>query len=174
MLNVFSEERAKKDIIDCKATGADYIIVYMHWGEKNYKSITKKQELEAQKVADAGADYIIGANPHMVQIYDEIISVDGRCVPCFYSTGNFQAFMNQIPGNRDSVMVRIHLKKQEDGSIILTENNYIPFHTFKEYKGCNWTPLPVGGKYGKLLKVSGKDRFRVRIIEAIGDKITAL
>ena len=174
LLNIFSEDKARKDIEKCKASGAEYIIAYMHWGDKNYKSITKKQEKEAQEIANAGADYIVGANPHMVQIYDEIITNDGKCVPCFYSTGNFQAYMNQIPGNRDSVMIRIRLKKNEDGKIILEENNYIPFHTFKELNGCYLAPLSVGKKYNLEVKTPGKSKYYNRIREAVGDKIKAL
>ncbi len=170
-LNVFSEARAVKDIAECKAAGAKYIIAYMHWGRKNYKSITNVQQQEAQAVADAGADYIVGANPHVLQVYDEIISKDGKTVPCFYSTGNFQAFMNQIPGNRDSVMIRICLKKGLFGKIKLVENNYIPYHTYKEVDGCNWPPVALSQVYDKEVSVTGRKKFTRRIIEAIGEKI---
>lgn len=174
MLNVFSEERARKDIMDCRAAGAEYIIAYMHWGEKNYKSFTKKQGAEAKAIANAGVDYIVGANPHMVQAYDEICADDGRIVPCFYSTGNFQAYMNQIPGNRDSVLVRIRLQKKENGQIVLAENNYIPFHTFKETDGCYLTPLSVSKEHRQNVKVPSRNKYYARIKEAVGNKIEAL
>lgn len=173
-LNVFTQEKATADIKNCRAAGAEYIIAYMHWGKKNYKAITEKQAAEAQGIADAGADYIIGANPHIVQAYDIIKSADGRKVPCFYSTGNFQAYMNQIPGNRDSVMVRIKLKKGLFGKIKLVENNYIPYHTYKTYEDCYLTPISLGKTYDTELKLSGRNKFRKRIAEAIGDKIKAI
>lgn len=174
LLNVFSKEVAEADIRKCKEAGAEYIIAYMHWGKKNYKSITKEQAEEAQGIADAGADYIVGANPHVVQMYDNIKSCDGRIVPCFYSTGNFQAFMNQIPGNRDSVMVRIRLKKDKDGKITLEENAYIPYHTYKEKDGCHWAPQATSMKYDQDIKVSGRKKYYTRISTAVGDKVKAL
>lgn len=173
-LNIFDAKKAEMDIKACKEEGAEYIIAYMHWGQKNYKSITKEQALEAQKVADAGVDYIVGANPHMVQVYDEITTEDGRKVPCFYSTGNFQAFMNQIPGNRDSVMVRIRLNKNEDGKVVLTENGYIPYHTYKLVENCFLAPMAASKVYDKHLKVMGRNRYYNRISTAIGEKIKAL
>lgn len=174
LLNVFSQNVAEADIKKCKEAGAEYIIAYMHWGKKNYKSITKEQELEAQGIADAGADYIVGANPHVVQVYDNIKSCDGRSVPCFYSTGNFQAYMNQIPGNRDSVMVRIRLKKDKDGKVTLAENAYIPYHTYKEKDGCHWAPQATSMTYDQNIKVSGRKKYYTRISTAVGDKIKAL
>ncbi|MBO5994039.1 MAG: CapA family protein, partial [Firmicutes bacterium] len=38
MLNVFTEEKIKKDVKDLREAGAEYIIVYMHWGIKNFKN----------------------------------------------------------------------------------------------------------------------------------------
>lgn len=174
LLNVFSKATSEQDIRACRAAGAEYIIAYMHWGKKNYKQITKEQEKEAQEVADAGADYIVGANPHMVQVYDELTTGDGRTVPCFYSTGNFQAYMNQIPGNRDSVMVRIRLKRDASGKIILAENNYIPYHTYKEKNECSWTPLATSNVYNVKIKVPGRQKYFDRIAQAVGTKIEGL
>lgn len=172
-LHVFTPEKAMADIEACKADGAEYIIAYMHWGQKNYKSITKKQIKEAQEAADAGVDYIVGANPHMVQVYDDITAKDGRVVPCFYSTGNFQAYMNQIPGNRDSVMVRIRLKKEND-KVVLAENGYIPYHTYKSKEGCFLAPMATSEVYDQELPVSGRKKYYQRITEAVGDKVKAL
>lgn len=174
LLNIFSKNKATQDIAACKAAGAEYVIAYMHWGKKNYKSVTNAQVSEAQDVADAGADYIVGANPHMVQIYDEISASDGRRVPCFYSTGNFHAFMNQIPGNRDSIMVRIRLKRNQQGQVILAENNYIPYHTFKEKDGCYLVPLATSKKFDKHIKVPGRSKYFDRIKDVVGSKVEAL
>ena len=171
LLNIFSKAKAVEDIAKCKADGAEYVIAYMHWGKKNYKSITKEQQKEAQQVADAGADYIVGANPHMVQVYDEILAEDGRTVPCFYSTGNFQAYMNQIPGNRDSVMVRIRLNKDEQGKVVLAENKYIPYHVYKEINGHYLTPMVVTTKTDHGVTVPFRKKHFDRILEAVGDQV---
>lgn len=172
LLNVFTPERAKQDIQNCKAAGAEYIIAYMHWGKKNYKAITKPQSQEAQGIADAGADYIVGANPHVLQVYDEITACDGRIVPCFYSTGNFQAYMDQIPGNRDSVMVRVRLKRNADGAVVLDENGYIPYHTYTKVNRSNWAPVAVGGGFDKDVPVDDRSEYRKRVRLAIGKKIS--
>ena len=171
MLHVFSIQEAERDIRACREAGAEYIIVYMHWGEKNFRNVLPYQIKQAQEVADVGADYIVGSNPHMVQSYDEILSADGRTVPCFYSVGNFQSVMNQIPGNRDSVMARICLRKENDNSVKLVENAYIPFFTYNEVEGCRWTPIALTNNINKGIKKRNCQDYLSRIQEAIGEKI---
>ncbi len=174
MLNVFSKERAAADVKNCRAAGAEFIVAYMHWGHKNYRNITNVQKRESQEIADAGADYIVGANPHVVQIYDEIRSEDGRMVPCFYSIGNFQANMNQVPGNRDSVLVRIRLKRKWNGRIVLKENNYIPYHTYKERNGCYLAPVALSQQFDKEIAKPRQEEFHDRVVAAVGNKIEPL
>ncbi len=107
-LNIYYRERAERDIKECQAAGAEFIIAYMHWGMKNFLSITEDQQKDAEEIANLGVNYIVGANPHVIQKYEAIRTDDGRTVPCFYSTGNFLSIMNQVKGNRDSVIVRIN------------------------------------------------------------------
>lgn len=171
LLNNYTDEKAARDVADCRKDGAEYIIVYMHWGQKNYKNPTKSQITEAQGVADAGADYIIGSNPHVLERYDEINTKDGRIVPCFYSLGNFHARMNQIIGNRDSVMVKIKLERDADGKIRLSDNTYIPFFTFSRFEGCYLAPVSVSLAYhGDKKRYRRKDKYD-RIRKLIGNKI---
>ncbi len=173
-LHIFSEKTAKNDISACKAAGAEYVIVYMHWGYKNYRKPVDKQLEEARIVADAGADYIVGSNPHTVQPYDLITAEDGREVPCFYSVGNFQSVMKQIIENRDSVVVRIRLKKDENGRVWLEENGYIPCYTFNQCKESRWAPVSVGKRYHTGLKKKTTPVSYERTVKTIGDKIDAI
>lgn len=171
LLNIFSKERAVKDITDCREAGAEFVIAYMHWGVKNFRTITNKQSIEAQQIADAGIDYIVGANPHLVQMYDIITAGDGRKVPCIYSTGNFQAVMNQIPGNRDSVIMRIRLQKAKNGEVKLIENNFIPCYTYTECEGGRWTPVAINRKLNSRVKKRNRKNLYNRVVAEVGAKI---
>ncbi len=174
LLNIFTPEKAAQDIAACRAAGAEYIIAYMHWGLKNYRKPTKAQIKEAQEIVDAGADYVIGANPHVLQMYDVLVSKDGRKVPCFYSVGNFQSIMRQIPENPDSVIVRIRLQRNADGKVILAENNYIPCHTYLKRNGHRWAPVAVCNSFNKLVRKPKQTEFYDRIIGIIGNKIESM
>ena len=172
LLNNFSYERAAKDVEDLRKAGAEFVISYMHWGAKNYKTMTDIQIEEAQQMADAGADYIVGSNPHVLQPYDVLTSKSGKKVPCAYSVGNFQSIMNQIEGNRDSVMLQLTLKKDMMGNVVIEENNYIPFYTYTLMEGNHWAPVPLSLVYDFKLKRIKRKEHLARIVHAMGNKIT--
>ena len=68
---------------------ADIVIVGVHWGTENSHVVTDAQRILAQKIADWGADLIIGTHPHVIQPIEMVTSSDGSQVPVAYSLGNF-------------------------------------------------------------------------------------
>ncbi len=174
LLNIFSPEKAQKDIAACREAGAEYVIVYMHWGFKNFRNVVQHQVNGAQAVAEAGADYIIGSNPHMVQRYELLTTGDGRSVPCVFSVGNFQSVMNQIVGNRDCVIMRLRLTRAADGHIVLAENNYIPCYTYTTCGNSRWAPVAVSQQFNPSAKKKNRKSTYDRIVSAMGDGIRQL
>lgn len=63
---------------------SDFVIVYIHWGTENVAEPDWAQLDQAPKLAEAGADLIIGDHPHCLQG----IQYFGK-VPVIYSVGNF-------------------------------------------------------------------------------------
>lgn len=63
---------------------SDFVIVYIHWGTESTDELDWAQKEQAPKIAEAGADLIIGDHPHVLQPV-------GYCgdVPVVYSLGNF-------------------------------------------------------------------------------------
>ena len=76
---------------------ADAVIVSLHWGEEYSHCETQEQRDLAQRVADMGADLIIGGHPHVVQGAEMLSAADGRKVFCAYSLGNFLCAQNSMP-----------------------------------------------------------------------------
>lgn len=63
---------------------SDFVIVYIHWGTENEAEPDWAQLDQAPKLAEAGADLIVGAHPHCLQG----IEYYGN-TPVVYSLGNF-------------------------------------------------------------------------------------
>lgn len=63
---------------------SDFVIVYIHWGTESTDEIDWAQREQGPKIAEAGADLIIGDHPHVLQPV-------GYCgsVPVIYSLGNY-------------------------------------------------------------------------------------
>lgn len=66
------------------AEECDFLVVYVHWGSENTDELDWAQKDQALRLAQSGADLIIGDHSHCLQGIDV---VEG--VPVFYSLGNF-------------------------------------------------------------------------------------
>ncbi len=76
---------------------SDFVVVSMHWGSEYATKNSENQRMIAQKLADWGADLIIGTHPHVLQPVEELVSADGRKVLVAYSIGNFVSAQNEGP-----------------------------------------------------------------------------
>jgi hypothetical protein len=86
--------------------------------------------------------------------------------------GDFNAHINQIAGNRDSVLMRIHLTRDEDGTVKLVENNYIPFYTYTSLNKVGYVTVPLNSTLNGGLSLYRGTKFYQRIVSEIGSKIT--
>lgn len=62
----------------------DFILVFTHWGIEYHPQESYDQEAMARVAIDAGADFVVGAHPHVIQP-----SSSYRGKPIVYSLGNF-------------------------------------------------------------------------------------
>lgn len=65
-------------------THVDYLIVFMHWGIEYSSSQSAEQQATAHLAIEAGADFVVGSHPHVVQPHE---TYGGK--PIVYSLGNF-------------------------------------------------------------------------------------
>jgi len=72
----------------------NFVGVILHWGAEYSETPQKEQKLDAEKLITAGADFIVGHHPHVVQKH-EIINNK----PIFYSIGNFVFDQDKSPRN---------------------------------------------------------------------------
>ena len=79
----WTEERVYEVIREAQEN-ADFVVAYMHWGTELSETLHWAQQPQAVKLAEAGADLIVGDHPHCLQ---EIAYIGD--VPVVYSMGNF-------------------------------------------------------------------------------------
>jgi poly-gamma-glutamate synthesis protein (capsule biosynthesis protein) len=72
-------------IVEARGAG-ELPIVFAHWGDE-YASTTPLQRELAQSFADAGAAFIVGAHPHVVQGH-ALLQTRSESTPVYYSLGN--------------------------------------------------------------------------------------
>lgn len=170
MVDKYSEKLVSADMKAAREQGADFIIVYMHWGKQDTYIVTRDQKKQAKHIANAGADIIIGSHPHRVQGVGSIKTEHGD-VPVFYSLGNLisSATLNT---KRESALVNIVIEKDSlTGETVIAALTYIPTLCTSTRAGRNII-LPASLEY---ISRSGKAKAllaaRKRIIKVMGDAV---
>ena len=114
-----SQEDVIQMQIELAQTMADVVVVGVHWGTENSHVVNDAQRTLAQKIADWGADIIIGTHPHVVQTIEMLTSAkDGTQVPVAYSLGNFVSTQIQAD-NLIGILLTFDITKttQPDGTV---------------------------------------------------------
>ena len=121
---------------------ADLCIVFMHWGTEKESQPDWYQTSQAQGLAEAGADLIVGAHPHCLQSVD---CVGG--VPVFYSLGNFLFTSFTL----DTGLLQVELSPEE-----------------KEVRNLRFVPMLQEGCTVRLLSGAEKERVLQEIRDYSG------
>ena len=113
-VNWLGDTERLRDAVAASAAASDFTIVLPHWGEEYQARHNASQESTARFLAEAGADIIIGAHPHVVQ---DTASVFG--VPVLYSLGN--ALSNMSARNTQlELMARLTLVRDHSGTHLIS------------------------------------------------------
>ncbi len=76
---------------------ADATIVAVHWGDEYSGTVNDRQREQAQRLADLGADVILGTHPHVLQEAEWLTREDGSRAFVYYSLGNSVTTQMAIP-----------------------------------------------------------------------------
>jgi poly-gamma-glutamate capsule biosynthesis protein CapA/YwtB (metallophosphatase superfamily) len=71
---------------------ADFVVLFLHWGEDMEAAVTPQQKAMGHALIDAGADAIVGGHPHLIQDIEWY-----KDKPIVYSIGNF--VFDYFPGD---------------------------------------------------------------------------
>lgn len=171
-VNYLNEDEIKDDIKKAKAKGADFVVVYPHWGIELRSNADPSQIELGRKMIDWGVDLVIGNHPHVVEPYEEYESADGRKGFIAYACGNFISIQNLETVNdirtEQSVAYRFELSKNlADGKTSIDEIEAYPLWvgmTYNDYGRSVRTYLCEdfldGGKYYDEVDEYQRDRIQ--------------
>ena len=160
IINEYRPEKVAADISAAKSAGAEFILVYMHWGiDAEYSSVpSDTMKKMAQQVADFGADYIIGSHTHSIQPSDVLTAHDGRIVPVAWSMGNFVT-SELMSVSRSTGILQIELTRQ-DGKVRVTGETFVPCYIPDSAYGLSYPVLPE-------CSITGEGKQTMQMKEAI-------
>lgn len=129
-------EIIQSDIARLKQNGAEVIIVSLCWGKTSATSPTAAQREQAQQIADAGADIILGTNPQAV-FPVEILTAqrgDGKYHPvlCAYSLGNLFTNDRESRANLAGILLRADIQYDAaTGTVAFDNLSYDPTYCWR-------------------------------------------
>ncbi len=88
MINPLNEDKITADIKELRDKGADFIVVYPHFGIEYSFTPSNTQKYWTEYILNAGADMVVGSHPHVPQ-KAEILNINGEDKLAVYSLGNF-------------------------------------------------------------------------------------
>ena len=118
------------DITKAREQACDAVVVLLHWG-KTGKVPDKDQRTLAQKIADAGADLIIGCGSRIVSGADTLTAAEnGKNVLCVWSLGTV------LSGDRSNIRriagILLHITLfTKDSKTEIRDCSYTPLYTWK-------------------------------------------
>ena len=115
----------------------DFLVVFIHWGTESTAEIDWIQQDQAPQIADAGADLIIGAHPHVLQPIGK-----SNGVPVVYSLGNFWFNSKEL----DTGLVQATLSVPSGSRAPLNSLRFIPCRQV----GCK-TSLAAGEERDRII-----------------------
>ena len=133
LVNLCDSVLIEKDIKNCRANGADLVIVFYHFGNEYQRQPSEYQENFVQYAISCGADIIFGSHPHVLEpaayFTPQHAAIDTGFV--IYSMGNF--ISNQKDEFTDEgIVVNLHLTKNNiTGKIQLNGADYIPTWVYR-------------------------------------------
>ena len=120
------------------AENSDYQIVFFHGGKEGTHDVEDWKQRACRKLADAGADLVVGCHPHVLQPMEVYNGVN-----IVYSLGNFCYGGNRRPENR-TVICRAVLTV-EGGQLADEAVEFIPCYVYTGNTN-NWQPAPITGE----------------------------
>lgn len=169
LVNLLDPARMERDILDSKSR-ADFTVVSVHWGTEYQEEANSSQRELAARMAEWGADIIIGTHPHVLQTMEWLTAGNGKKALVMYSLGNFLSAQDktiQLLGGIGQVDA---VKTVAGGNVELHLDRpaFIPVYT-KYANWRNYRVMPVwelkGEAYREPLDIWS--RVKARLLKAM-------
>lgn len=120
-----------QDIDIARRQGAEAVIVFISWGKTGAAAPDKNQRELAGKIAEAGADLIIGNGSRVPQTAEYLSGPDGKNVLCVWSLGTL------LSGDRTNIkrisgyLFHVTVRRDGQGGVTVSNPEYTPVYTWK-------------------------------------------
>lgn len=157
LVNLIDIAQMQQDLDRLNAL-VDYSMVLVHWGTEYELYPNDDQRYITNMLVDAGADFIFGSHPHVLQPY-ELVEQSGNQAHVFYSLGNF--FSGQTITNTNYGGVAVFTLTLDGPRVVDVSPSFYPTEVVRE--NSRSLVVPAGAEQAsRWLTHLGVDAFETK------------
>ena len=161
LISLIDEDKIESDMAALRPE-CDVLIVSLHWGNEYQLTPSDSQQALGQKVADWGADIIIGHHPHVLQPMAMLDRADGGQTLCIYSLGNFVSGQHKMDTMLGGMLwCELTFTAGQDG-FAFEKAGVVPLVTHYEGTGKNFAIIPLSDYTPELAEKHGIANYEGR------------
>jgi len=135
-------ETIARDIDRARASGAQVVIVSLHWGAKGKTAPTKDQQALAQALADSDADIIVGTGTKALQPIEMLTGKDHAGQPkqvlCAYNLGALLSDDRDKTAYIGSALLHVKITCDASGHLTFDSMTYTPTYAWRYKQGSQY------------------------------------
>jgi poly-gamma-glutamate synthesis protein (capsule biosynthesis protein) len=124
-VNLIDTLKIKADIQNAKKSGADVVMVFVHWGNEYQRYPSDSQKMVANYIHKNGGLLVFGSHPHVLQPTN-VKSPDYKDGFTIYSMGNFVSSQRKQYTDCGIIVKMKLIKNIATGEVTISSTNFVP------------------------------------------------
>ena len=149
-VNLIDTLKIKTDIQNSKKSGADVVMVFVHWGNEYQRYPSDSQKMVADYIHKNGGLLVFGSHPHVLQPTN-VKSPDYKDGFTIYSMGNFVSSQRKQYIDCGIIVKMKLIKNIASGEVTISSTNFVPTYV-STHKGFRILPV-----FDALEAINAKD-----------------
>ena len=138
-VNLIDTLKIKTDIQNSKKSGADVVMVFVHWGNEYQRYPSDSQKMVADYIHKNGGLLVFGSHPHVLQPTN-VKSPDYERGFTIYSMGNFVSSQRKQYTDCGIIVKMKLIKNIATGEVTISSTNFVPTYV-STHKGFRILPV---------------------------------
>lgn len=135
MVHALDLEQVRQDVVNVKAQGAHFILVFANWGDEEATAASDDQVKTAQMICDAGADMLIGYGSKHVQPVELLTSTSdaAHTMLTAWSLGTLLSEDRATRGVVSGALLHVQITcDEQNGSVHFEKVEYTPTYCWRQ------------------------------------------
>lgn len=163
-VNLIDTLKIKTDIQNSKKSGADVVMVFVHWGNEYQRYPSDSQKMVANFIHKNGGLLVFGSHPHVLQPTN-VKSPDYKDGFTIYSMGNFVSSQRKQYTDCGIIVKMKLIKNIATGEVTISSTNFVPTYV-STHKGFRILPV-----FDAIEAINAKDLTHPSYTHSVSEQV---